>query len=85
MLSIRQQDGGWEVPKGEVAGHSVLPTGFKSTLKQGTAMRDISPEEEGNLDASQRLTHLVDELLDSTGHPIYSGYRDDPANTDNSW
>jgi ADP-ribose pyrophosphatase len=77
LVVIRDSKGQWAVPRCEVEGSSELPADFKQKLSEEVAS--------DSRERAERLSQLLEELLDGAGHPIYCGYRDDPANTDNAW
>ena len=78
FVAIQRTDtGAWALPGGMVdPGESV-----SLTLK-----REFT-EETGNLtgDLAQRQRALADELFGAGGVTVFSGYVDDPRNTDNAW
>lgn len=75
MIAIQRQDNGmWAIPGGMVDPGEKI----SSTLK-----REFIEE---TLRNSTKLTvQLIDAFFNSNSTKIYSGYVDDPRNTDNSW
>jgi len=79
MVAIRRRDtGDWAIPGGMVEpGEHVSAT-----------MRREFTEEAGNLpgDEKPKFEEMLDTLFKKdNGHVVYSGYVDDPRNTDNAW
>eukprot|EP00049_Salpingoeca_infusionum_P002912 m.61248 g.61248 ORF g.61248 m.61248 type:complete len:294 (-) comp11853_c0_seq2:2532-3413(-) len=79
VLIKRKDTGEWAIPGGMVEwGDSVSLTLKKEFGEEALNSMDATPAE------AQALAEKLDKLFDN-GHPIYTGYVDDPRNTDNAW
>jgi len=77
MVAIKRNDTGeWAIPGGMVDPGETAPVAMKREFM----------EEAGNLPVDEAVAHkkMVDDLF-SGGRHVYSGYVDDPRNTDNAW
>ncbi|XP_001623658.2 ADP-ribose pyrophosphatase, mitochondrial isoform X2 [Nematostella vectensis] len=80
FVAIKRKDTGeWAIPGGMVdPGDTVSITLKKEFGEEAMNSMEVSQEEKDKLHA--QLTECF-----KTGHNIYSGYVDDPRNTDNAW
>ena len=78
MVAIRRADNGqWAIPGGMVdAGEEVSVTLKREFKEEAGSMDDPAEQEQFN--------RLHEELF-KNGLPVYTGYVDDPRNTDNAW
>ena len=79
LVVIKRKDtGAWALPGGMVdAGEAVSQTVKREFSEEAGALTD--PE------AKARFGVLIDELFGDGGELVYTGYVDDPRNTDNAW
>ncbi|XP_018018206.1 ADP-ribose pyrophosphatase, mitochondrial-like [Hyalella azteca] len=76
---LRGDGGGWAIPGGMVdPGEVVSATLRREFLEEALNANDLSPEER------QLRTQQISELFNK-GVEVFSGYVDDPRNTDNAW
>lgn len=75
MIAIQRRDNGmWAIPGGMVDPGEKI----SSTLKREFI-------EETLRGSNQSTAYLVDEFFNQNATEVYSGYVDDPRNTDNAW
>eukprot|EP00730_Choanoeca_flexa_P018936 TRINITY_DN9235_c0_g3_i1.p1 TRINITY_DN9235_c0_g3~~TRINITY_DN9235_c0_g3_i1.p1 ORF type:complete len:295 (+),score=73.80 TRINITY_DN9235_c0_g3_i1:390-1274(+) len=81
MVLIKRKDNGqWALPGGMVdAGDSV-----GRTLRKEFGEEALASIEGGEAKAAE-LKAVIDRIFSNGGTEIYSGYVDDPRNTDNAW
>eukprot|EP00049_Salpingoeca_infusionum_P024536 m.16216 g.16216 ORF g.16216 m.16216 type:complete len:275 (-) comp6967_c0_seq1:411-1235(-) len=79
VLIKRKDNGQWAIPGGMVeAGDTVSATLAKEFSEEALNMLDADPAEQ------QKILDGVDKLF-KNGTKIYTGYVDDPRNTDQAW
>ncbi|KAM9780136.1 ADP-ribose pyrophosphatase, mitochondrial, partial [Neosynchiropus ocellatus] len=81
FVSIKRKDcGEWAIPGG------MVDPGEKVSL---TLQREFSEEALNSLQVSpaerEKINERIRNLFKSSGFQVYTGYVDDPRNTDNSW
>jgi len=80
MVAIKRRDtGDWAIPGGMVDPHELVSVTLK---REFTEEACAQPTTDKKLKMEQLLKQLFAE---KNGHVIYSGYVDDPRNTDNAW
>ena len=80
MVAIKRRDtGDWAIPGGMVDPHELVSVTLK---REFTEEACAQPTVEKKLKMEQLLQQL---FAADNGHVIYSGYVDDPRNTDNAW
>ena len=79
LVVIKRNDTGtWALPGGMVdSGEAVSQTVRREFTEEAGAIQD--PE------MARRFNELSEQLFGSGGEVVYTGYVDDPRNTDNSW
>lgn len=81
VLILRKDTGEWAIPGGMVeSGDSVTDTLIKEFGEEALAQLEGTPKE--NAAIHEKVKTLFSK---SGGTPIYTGYVDDPRNTDNAW
>ena len=79
MVVVKRRDTGeFAIPGGMTEGQTIPATLKKEFFEE--ALRC-----ESNSALTSTLQEQVEEFFDKGGEPVYTGYVDDPRNTDNSW
>ena len=79
MVVIKRRDTGeFAIPGGMTEGQSVPATLKKEFFEEAL-------KSESNPDLSSILRQRIEDFFNRGGEPVYTGYVDDPRNTDNSW
>ena len=79
MVVVKRRDTGeFAIPGGMTEGQSVPATLKKEFFEEALKY-------ESNPDLSLILRQQIEDFFNRGGEPVYTGYVDDPRNTDNSW
>lgn len=71
----------WAIPGGMVdPGEKVSETVKREFMEEALNSKSVSSQKE-----ARALAEKVSEFFDNQGEKVYTGYVDDPRNTDNAW